>query len=590
MTDWLHAGTWEELQEQGAKVIKGGIAVFVHADEVYAVDNRCPHMGFPLHMGSLCDGILTCHWHHARFDVCSGGTLDPWADDVPVHRVKVEQGSVWVDPRPQVASSVEKQLRRLREGMEQNLSLVIAKSVVALVESGVPAADIARVGVEFGTTYRSAGWSSGLTILAAMVNVLPKLDKYGRILALYHGLARVARDCAGQPARFLQQPLPETEQQATEHLSAWYRRCMEVRDIRGAERVLASAIASGLEPNELMSMMMIAVTDHFYMDGGHTLDFHNKAFEILQHIGSDSAVRVLSSLVPLPARSTRSEELQHWQSPVNLVDPLRQAFRELEGLTWSAAETPASTGGTPQQAEEEEQRLLALLLGDQPLLTIEALTMALRSGRSPVRLAQLVALAAAERITRFHTQNEFGDWITVLHTFTHAHAVHETLRRSANVFTVRAIYYAAVTVYLDRFLNVPAARLPNGEHAEANPNSTDPGWLLKLLDRQQQVAEAGEWLAQYLHQNGDIDALFNTLGHALLREDAEFHSYQMYEAASAEYDRWDTESGPLGAQAKQTMLLALTRYLAAHSPTARELPHTARIAWRLHRGEKLFEE
>lgn len=122
MTDWLHAGTWEELQEQGAKVIKGGIAVFVHADEVYAVDNRCPHMGFPLHMGSLCDGILTCHWHHARFDVCSGGTPDPWADDVPVHRVKVEQGSVWVDPRPQVASSVEKQLRRLREGMEQNLS------------------------------------------------------------------------------------------------------------------------------------------------------------------------------------------------------------------------------------------------------------------------------------------------------------------------------------------------------------------------------------------------------------------------------------------------------------------------------------
>ncbi|WP_259392097.1 Rieske (2Fe-2S) protein [Paenibacillus thiaminolyticus] len=344
MTDWLHAGTWEELQEQGAKVIKGGIAVFVHADEVYAVDNRCPHMGFPLHMGSLCDGILTCHWHHARFDVCSGGTLDPWADDVPVHRVKVERGSVWVDPRPQVASSVEKQLRRLREGMEQNLSLVIAKSVVALVESGVPAADIARVGVEFGTTYRSAGWSSGLTILAAMVNVLPKLDKYGRILALYHGLARVARDCAGQPARFLQQPLPETEQQATEHLSAWYRRCMEVRDMRGAERVLASAIASGMEPNELMSMMMTAVTDHFYMDGGHTLDFHNKAFEILQHIGSDSAVRVRSSLVPLPARATRSEELQHWQSPVNLVEPLREAFRELEGMTWSAAETPLRPG------------------------------------------------------------------------------------------------------------------------------------------------------------------------------------------------------------------------------------------------------
>jgi hypothetical protein len=42
-----------------------GIAVFAPAgsDEIYAIDNRCPHMGFPLHKGTVCDGILTCHWH-----------------------------------------------------------------------------------------------------------------------------------------------------------------------------------------------------------------------------------------------------------------------------------------------------------------------------------------------------------------------------------------------------------------------------------------------------------------------------------------------------------------------------------------------
>jgi nitrite reductase/ring-hydroxylating ferredoxin subunit len=35
---------------------------------VFALDNRCPHMGFPLDHGSVEDGTLTCHWHHARFD------------------------------------------------------------------------------------------------------------------------------------------------------------------------------------------------------------------------------------------------------------------------------------------------------------------------------------------------------------------------------------------------------------------------------------------------------------------------------------------------------------------------------------------
>ncbi|MFW5434763.1 Rieske (2Fe-2S) protein [Paenibacillus apiarius] len=129
MTNWVHAGALEELKEEGAKVIKGGIAVFYHEEKVYAVDNRCPHMGFPLHMGSLCDGILTCHWHHARFDVCSGGTLDPWADDVPTYPVKLEAGEIYVNPKQASKGDAERHFQRLHEGLEQNLSLVIAKSI-----------------------------------------------------------------------------------------------------------------------------------------------------------------------------------------------------------------------------------------------------------------------------------------------------------------------------------------------------------------------------------------------------------------------------------------------------------------------------
>ena len=53
----------------------------------FALDNRCPHMGFPLERGSIEDGIFTCHWHHARFDLESGCTFDygPTMLDVP-HR------------------------------------------------------------------------------------------------------------------------------------------------------------------------------------------------------------------------------------------------------------------------------------------------------------------------------------------------------------------------------------------------------------------------------------------------------------------------------------------------------------------------
>ena len=72
------------------------LALFAYGEQVYAVDNRCPHMGFPLHRGSTQDGILTCHWHHARFDLASGCTFDLWADDVPSYPVEIRNGEVWV--------------------------------------------------------------------------------------------------------------------------------------------------------------------------------------------------------------------------------------------------------------------------------------------------------------------------------------------------------------------------------------------------------------------------------------------------------------------------------------------------------------
>ncbi|WP_152392770.1 Rieske (2Fe-2S) protein [Paenibacillus guangzhouensis] len=572
---WIHAGNLEVLKQEGARVVKGGIAVFYHENKVYAVDNRCPHLGFPLHVGSLCEGILTCHWHHARFDICSGGTLDPWADDVPVYEVKLEDGEIWINQQKHT-NDIEKYKKRLKEGLEQNIGIVIAKSVVALVEANVSEADIARIGIEFGTTYGS-GWNSGLTILTAMTRILPKLDKSGKILALYQGLLHTARNSSGRGQRHLLSPLP-SEDVSISRLIEWYRNCIEVRDTQGAERILLTAIRKGVSDDQLAEMMLMAVTDHVYLDGGHTFDFHNKAFESLQYVNDEMKNTVLSSLVPMLGAPTRSEELHQWQAPIDLVGPLQDAFAEL--LQSPSVEYRSLT-------EKEENEIIQQLLSEEPLATTKLLTRILISGGHPAHVAQLVTLGAAERIVRFHTQNDFRDWVAVLHTFTYAHAVHERLRHSTNPLLIRAVYHGAMSIYLDRFLNVPAASRPK----DAKPvNPDQPEKLLDVMDQRQNVNEAARWVIGYLHNHGNPKVLINQLGHALLREDADFHTFQMYEAAIAEYDTWDVRADAFAEQARETMLLAVTRYLAAHAPTARELSHTARIASRLHRGERLYEE
>jgi nitrite reductase/ring-hydroxylating ferredoxin subunit len=153
------------------------VAIFWSEDAPYAVDNRCPHMGFPLSRGTVSDGILTCHWHHAKFELRGGCTFDPFADDVPTFPVEVRDGRVWVDPQPvQHEDSVSHWRRKLVQGLEQDLPLVLAKSVIGLSAAGEQHA-VLQEAARFGVRNRARGWSAGLSILTCAANVLPQLTE-----------------------------------------------------------------------------------------------------------------------------------------------------------------------------------------------------------------------------------------------------------------------------------------------------------------------------------------------------------------------------------------------------------------------------
>ena len=143
-----------------------------------------------------------------------------------------------------------------------------------------------------------------------------------------------------------------------------------------------------------------------------------------------------------------------------------------------------------------------------------------------------------------------------------------------------------MAVYLDRFLNVPPARLP-GDRATADLAGETARYSTRFwteLDTQQQVEPAARLVYRYLADGHPVDRLFRTLAISLLREDAEFHSFQMLEAGIRQYEELK------GRPESDHVLIATARYLAAHAPTQRALNQTAQIALRLSRGEALYEE
>jgi nitrite reductase/ring-hydroxylating ferredoxin subunit len=569
----VRAASLADLRASGRLVVhvdRHTLCLFADGDEVYAVDNRCPHMGFPLHRGTLCDGILTCHWHHARFDLSTGGTFDQWADDLRRFPVEVRGDDVLVDLSPR-EDVLDHQRNRLHDGLERDIPLVLAKATLALMKADPTGIEAFRDGLEFGVARRGGGWFRGLTTLTCLMNLLPRLEQADRAAALHHGLADVAADSAGQPPRFRLDPLPGPA--APAQLARWFRGFIEVRDAEGAERVLVTAAQAGASSQQLADMLFAAATDHRYLDGGHTLDFVNKALEALDVAGWERAEAVLASLPIQLAGAERMEEANAWRNPVDLVALLDDAFAQIPDALSAGALVERWTG---------REALVENLLGEDPAASIEALLAALADGASEVELASAVTFAAVVRIACFPTSNEFGDWDTALHTFTFANAVEQGLRRSPSRELLRGVFDAAMSIHLDRFLNVPPAKLPTPDAG------ADPALLLdelpRLLDRQQQVAEAGQLVASYLGAGGDPGKLVAALGAALVREDRNFHTIQCVEAAVRQHEllaAGDNAGLPL---------IAAARYLAAHAATTRSQRQTFEIARRLQRGERLYEE
>lgn len=572
---YVSVARFEDLQGKGCITVHlegKTLALFLYGDKVYALDNRCPHMGFPLDKGSVEEGILSCHWHHARFDLASGGAFDLWADDIDSFPVELRDGEIYIDLRAK-GNTVERQRNRLGDGLRHNLSLVVAKAVINLLAHDVPPAEPFRIGLEFGTLYRGMDWGRGLTTLGCAINLVPYLDAEDRPLALFHGLADVASDTAGMSPRFNPRPLPNDETDVPT-LKAWFRQFVEVRDAQAGERAIVSALRAGADDKQIADMLFTAATDHRYLDAGHTLDFINKALTSVDLAGWEQAELAFTSVVPNLTDARRMEESNAWRKPIDLIPLLEAAFEQLP---------EALEAGAAREASYEVEALMPTLLGDEPRAIIDLLLGCLRDGLAPVDLAGVVAYAAARRIAHFHTSNEFGDWDTALHTFTFANAVHQGLGRVESIGLTRGLFDAAMSIYLDRFLNLPSVRLPAPQPvAEPDALLDDLGPLLNL---QQQVNQAGALAAQYLVSGGSPQKLMAKMGHLLLREDRDFHTVQCVEAAFNQYSVISRES----EERANHVLVAAARYLAAHAPTMRSQLQTFSIARRLSRGEDLFE-
>lgn len=97
---WLHAGSFTSLPPQGSKVVQAHgkrIAVFRTADdELYAIDDSCPHRGGPLSEGLVHGKRVSCPLHDWSIELRTGEAVLPDKGCVKTYATRLVGGEVYI--------------------------------------------------------------------------------------------------------------------------------------------------------------------------------------------------------------------------------------------------------------------------------------------------------------------------------------------------------------------------------------------------------------------------------------------------------------------------------------------------------------
>jgi len=108
MSNWIEIGALKDIPRLGSRVVRtasGDIAVFrTENDEVFALDDRCPHKGGPLSQGIVHNRRVTCPLHNFVIELETGKAVAPDEGCTHSHPAKVENGIVWLSVRQSKAA------------------------------------------------------------------------------------------------------------------------------------------------------------------------------------------------------------------------------------------------------------------------------------------------------------------------------------------------------------------------------------------------------------------------------------------------------------------------------------------------------
>ena len=550
---WTRVAALKEIEPGGAKAVRVGqgrsLALLNVEGRIYATDNQCPHMGYPLTRGVIRNGVLTCDWHGRRFDLEGGGCFNNMCDDLEVFPVEIRGDEVWIHPGDGAYRRREQHLRLLREGLLHEDRWTISKAMALMLRGQVPESDIVAVILRhFGRHVASSRGAGAGVDLARFVNGIAigrRYDGEDRLMALATAATCVAGE-ASERLEVVVLPEPVT----WDRIASWVRLFSRNGQDNRIERCLFTARLKGDEGRILPLLYECAAQPGFlgFSDNLQTLGYLT---ELTQSFGWEAASELTLNLGAKTVGQRRGEPQLFKRDAIDKMISLRQTIDSVEESDRT-------------RIEYDEDALVDALLSVDIDRSFDGVATALASGVRLERLITTFVLLAADRMARTPVNVDAG-WGCLTQELNLARSLRTAQAEAGDRVAIMGLFHLAWQLFDDRWLNIPRRPLsatpePAREHAWA----TEGAGIAAITGSVEtlQVTQVGDQVHAFLHAGFDGSRLLHELGRLILWNDTGPELLPTLRTISEEWEagRSGDPAAGCGHPSRSQLLVGLARY------------------------------
>ena len=520
------------------------IALFQHQGNVYATDNQCPHMGYPLTRGRARNGVLTCDWHGWSYDMRGGGCFTGGCDDLDTFPVEVRDSAIYIDVRSGGSKRKDAHFLLLKEGLLSEDNWTLSKAIAIMLAQGVSEQDtLKRVVQHLGRHIATErGANDGGRELALMVNGVKVARHYApddRLIPLMMAATGASGRAGDRPAV---QPLPPPV--TWDKLEHWIRVFSADKTWEGIEKCLITARRLGGHDERIVPLLYECALEPFFLGHTENLPLLGYLAESLEEFGWDQVEELVCNLAAKILGRDRGAPEELRLAAIKMFEPIHTLIDEL-----------ASTSPRDQGATYDEDALSRGLVSGDLTQTFNVISDALRARVDIDRIVTTMVLLAADRMARTPVNLNPG-WGSLRQELVLASSVRTALRYGGLNVGARALYHAAWQFFSDRWLNITPRSLTEPLSAARSDASNEDTGLRTVLDSIEtiQVREVGRHTREYLNAGFSGDRLLSEMGQSILRDD---NGWSLVHALRTVFDEWKLCEGH---PARNQLLAGLARW------------------------------